>query len=175
MPCAWLPAEAAITPRWRCWRRRSRALRAPRSLKLPVRCEVVELAVDVAPVSCDSGIDSTHGERVDAAVDPRPRGLDVGERQLGVARRHQNGNARPGFTARSTRRNSSWMRASAAASSASKRSTIDRRGVRRAREPEAVGVFDAQAVDGDDLARAVEAVAVAAARRSARSSRLRAA
>jgi len=35
----WLPADAAITPRRRCsGERRSSALRAPRSLKLPVRC-----------------------------------------------------------------------------------------------------------------------------------------
>ena len=46
------------------------------------------------------------------------------------------------------------MRASAAALSASKRSTIDRRRVRRAREAEAVRILDAQAVDADDVGRA---------------------
>ena len=37
--CAWLPADAAITPIARCsWGSESSALRAPRSLKLPVNC-----------------------------------------------------------------------------------------------------------------------------------------
>jgi hypothetical protein len=58
-----LPAEAAITPRFFCSAdNRESALRAPRSLKLPVRCKLSNLQKTFIPVSSLKGMDAVQGE-----------------------------------------------------------------------------------------------------------------
>ncbi len=64
-PRAWLPAEAAMTPRFACAGVScARALRAPRSLKLPVRCRNSCLQKIWAPVSSLKADDSTQSVRL---------------------------------------------------------------------------------------------------------------
>ncbi len=62
-PNAWLPADAAMTPRcfWPSSRSR-RALRAPRSLNEPVRWRFSSLQKSRIPVTSESGIDSGQGD-----------------------------------------------------------------------------------------------------------------
>jgi hypothetical protein len=65
-PCAWLPAEAAITPlsgvpASRAATSASNLLSAPRSLKEAVNCRFSNFRKTCAPVICDSVFDSTQG------------------------------------------------------------------------------------------------------------------
>src|SRR6185436_13849185 len=95
-------------------------------LEAPGALQIVELAVDVRAGELRQRNRFDAGRVVDAARDPKARSFDVGEgdhlREARVSL--QNGRAMPGLAAVSTRRNSPFIRSSAASSSASKRSTI---------------------------------------------------
>ena len=83
--------------------------------------QVIELAEDVCAGQLRQRDRLDARRLVDAAADAFARRLDVrrGHRRLGGQRRgrhgrHANGSSTPGFAALSTRRNSCWIRVSAA-------------------------------------------------------------